>query len=68
MRSILLALPLVLLPASAAAVTCDGSELLCLDLTSPGPVTANGGAVVGGAVACWGLILDRDLRRGGKHR
>ncbi len=49
MRSILLALPLVLLPASAAAVTCDGSELLCLDLTSPGPVTANGGAVVGGS-------------------
>ena len=49
MRSIVLALPILLLSPPAVAVTCDGTELLCLDLTGSGLVTSNGGSVVGGS-------------------
>lgn len=37
------------LPATAGAVVCDGSEILCLDLTAQAQVNAAGGTVVGGS-------------------
>lgn len=36
------------LPADARAVQCDGTELLCLELTSQAEVTGAGGTVAGG--------------------
>jgi hypothetical protein len=41
---------------SAPQLVCDGSEVLCLDLTSPGQVTATGGTVVGGDFAADGFM------------
>ena len=37
------------LPSVACAVTCDGTELICLPLTSASQVTGAGGVVVGGS-------------------
>jgi hypothetical protein len=36
------------IPPALRAVTCDGTELLCMDLTSSADVAASGGTVVGG--------------------
>ena len=36
------------LPGAALGVTCDGTELICLDLLSEAEVAASGAAVVGG--------------------
>ncbi len=45
----------LILPATAQAVVCDGSEILCLDLTAQSQVTAAGGIVVGGSFSAAGF-------------
>ena len=45
----------LLLPSSASAVTCDGTELICLPLTSEVQAVGAGGVVVGGSFTAAGF-------------
>jgi hypothetical protein len=47
---------LLLAPAPVRAVTCDGTELLCIDGTSESEVLAAGGTVVGGSFSAAGFM------------
>ncbi len=55
MRLVFVALVVLLHASPAHAVNCDGSELLCVDLTAASQVTSNGGDVVGGSFSSAGF-------------
>ena len=48
MRTTLSLSALLLVPAASRAAPCDGTELICIDLSSRAEVEASGGTVVGG--------------------